>query len=49
MSMQTMTLSQRFGLVHAMLTLQTQGEAAGGAGSRRIEWEFDDAVFKEAA
>ena len=29
--------------------LQTLPENLGGAGSRRIEWEIDDAVFKESA
>jgi hypothetical protein len=33
----------------AVLRLQTLPESLGGAGARRIEWEIDDAVFKEAA
>lgn len=33
----------------AVLRLQVIPENLGGAGAYRIEWEFDDAVFKEAA
>lgn len=33
----------------AVLRLQVIPENLGGAGGYRIEWEFDDAVFKEAA
>jgi hypothetical protein len=33
----------------AILRLQVVPEKLGGAGKFRIEWEFDDAVFKEAA
>ncbi|KAF8070605.1 hypothetical protein FPV67DRAFT_1487977 [Lyophyllum atratum] len=33
----------------AIFRLQVIPENLGGAGSYRIEWEFDDAVFKEAA
>ncbi|KAG6837516.1 hypothetical protein H0H93_008441 [Arthromyces matolae] len=33
----------------AIMRLQVIPENLGGAGSFRIEWEFDDAVFKEAA
>ncbi|EJD02873.1 uncharacterized protein FOMMEDRAFT_122953 [Fomitiporia mediterranea MF3/22] len=33
----------------ACMRLQVVPENLGGAGSRRIEWEFDDAVFMESA
>lgn len=33
----------------ASMRLQVVPEKLGGAGSRRIEWEFDDAVFMESA
>ncbi len=33
----------------AVMRLQVVPENLGGAGARRIEWEIDDAVFKEAA
>ncbi|KAH8119099.1 hypothetical protein DFH11DRAFT_1502122 [Phellopilus nigrolimitatus] len=33
----------------AVMRLQIVPENLGGAGSRRIEWEFDDAVFMESA
>ncbi|KAI0048264.1 hypothetical protein FA95DRAFT_1491123 [Auriscalpium vulgare] len=33
----------------AVMRLQVVPEHLGGAGARRIEWEIDDAVFKEAA
>jgi hypothetical protein len=33
----------------AILRLQVIPENLGGAGRNRIEWEFDDAVLKEAA
>lgn len=33
----------------AIMRLQVIPEQLGGAGGNRIEWEFDDAVFKEAA
>ncbi|THH09124.1 hypothetical protein EW145_g2236 [Phellinidium pouzarii] len=33
----------------AVMRLQVIPENLGGAGSRRIEWEFDDAVFMESA
>lgn len=33
----------------AVMRLQVIPEDLGGAGVRRIEWEVDDAVFKEAA
>ena len=33
----------------AIMRLQVIPEHLGGAGERRIEWEIDDAVFKEAA
>ncbi|KAI0789113.1 hypothetical protein C8Q75DRAFT_718637 [Abortiporus biennis] len=33
----------------AVFRLQVIPEELGGAGNRRIEWEIDDAVFKEAA
>lgn len=33
----------------AVLRLQILPVTLGGAGSRRIEWEFDDAVFQESA
>jgi len=36
-------------LVWAVFRLQVVSEKAGGAGNCRIEWEFDDAVLKEAA
>ena len=33
----------------AIMRLQVLPENLGGAGSRRIEWELDDAVFMESA
>jgi len=33
----------------AVMRLQVIPEQLGGAGGNNIEWEFDDAVFKEAA
>jgi hypothetical protein len=33
----------------AVMRLQVIPEQLGGAGGNKIEWEFDDAVFKEAA
>jgi hypothetical protein len=36
-------------LVYALLVLQNLPSSYGGAGRRRMEWELDDAVFKEAA
>ncbi|KAF9233326.1 hypothetical protein BU15DRAFT_90395 [Melanogaster broomeanus] len=33
----------------AIMRLQVLPEQLGGAGGNRIQWEFDDAVFKEAA
>lgn len=33
----------------AVMRLQVIPEQIGGAGGNRIEWEIDDAVFKEAA
>lgn len=33
----------------AVMALEVVPEHLGGAGSRRIEWEFDDAVFMESA
>lgn len=33
----------------AVMRLQVIPEHLGGAGGYRIEWEIDDAVFKEAA
>ncbi|PFH53834.1 hypothetical protein AMATHDRAFT_54369 [Amanita thiersii Skay4041] len=33
----------------AIMRLQVVPEKLGGAGRKRIEWEFDDAVFKESA
>jgi len=33
----------------ALMRLQVVPETIGGAGGNRIEWEIDDAVFKEAA
>ncbi|KAI3618740.1 hypothetical protein WG66_016530 [Moniliophthora roreri] len=33
----------------AIMRLQVLPENVGGAGRNRIEWQFDDAVFKEAA
>jgi hypothetical protein len=33
----------------AIMRLQVLPEDLGGAGSRRIEWELDDAVFMESA
>ena len=33
----------------AVMRLQVLPESLGGAGSRRIEWEFDDGVFMESA
>jgi hypothetical protein len=32
----------------ALMRLQVVPEHLGGAGGRRIFWEIDDAVFKEA-
>jgi len=38
-----------FDSLWAVMRLQVIPEELGGAGRNRIEWEFDDAVFKEAA
>ncbi|KAJ3560737.1 hypothetical protein NP233_g10639 [Leucocoprinus birnbaumii] len=38
-----------FEALWAILRLQVIPETLGGAGRNRIEWEFDDAVLKEAA
>jgi len=38
-----------FQALWAVMRLQAVPEAIGGAGRHRIEWEFDDAVLKEAA
>ncbi|TFK16754.1 hypothetical protein FA15DRAFT_676574 [Coprinopsis marcescibilis] len=38
-----------FEALWAVMRLQVIPESLGGAGRNRIEWEFDDAVFKEAA
>jgi hypothetical protein len=38
-----------FEALWAVMRLQVLPVELGGAGSRRIEWEIDDAVFKEAA
>lgn len=38
-----------FEALWAVIRLQTLPENLGGAGSRRITWEIDDAVFQEAA
>jgi hypothetical protein len=38
-----------FEALWAVMRLQVVPQNLGGAGSRRIEWEIDDAVFKEAA
>ena len=38
-----------FEALWAVMRLQTLPENLGGAGSRRITWEIDDAVFQEAA
>jgi len=38
-----------FEALWAVLRLQTIPIEAGGAGDKRIEWQFDDAVFREAA
>ncbi|KAG5353498.1 hypothetical protein C0989_006312 [Termitomyces sp. Mn162] len=38
-----------FEALWAVMRLQAIPENLGGAGGFRIEWEFDDAVFKEAA
>jgi len=38
-----------FEALWAIMRLQVVPEHIGGAGGNRIEWEFDDAVFKEAA
>lgn len=38
-----------FEALWAVMRLQVIPEQLGGAGGYRIEWEFDDAVFKEAA
>lgn len=37
-----------FQTLWAILRLQSLPEGLGGAGSRRIEWELDDAVFMES-
>lgn len=34
--------------LYGVLRLQSTGEASGGAGPWRIEWEVDDAVFLES-
>jgi hypothetical protein len=38
-----------FEALWAVMRLQVIPRHLGGAGGHRIEWEFDDAVFKEAA
>ena len=38
-----------FEALWAVMRLQSLPENLGGAGSRRITWEIDDAVFQEAA
>jgi hypothetical protein len=38
-----------FEALWAVMRLQVLPEHLGGAGGNRIEWEFDDAVFKETA
>lgn len=38
-----------FQALWALLRLQVLPVALGGAGSSRLEWEFDDAVFQESA
>ncbi|KXN91024.1 hypothetical protein AN958_03091 [Leucoagaricus sp. SymC.cos] len=38
-----------FEALWAILRLQVIPESLGGAGRNRVEWEFDDAVLKEAA
>jgi hypothetical protein len=38
-----------FEALWAVMRLQVVPEQFGGSGSYRIEWELDDAVFKEAA
>src|SRR5262245_38235559 len=38
-----------FEALWAIMRLQVIPRHIGGAGGHRIEWEFDDAVFKEAA
>lgn len=38
-----------FEALWAVMRLQVLPEQLGGAGPNRIQWEFDDAVFKEAA
>jgi len=38
-----------FEALWAAMRIQTLPENLGGAGSRRITWEIDDAVFQEAA
>lgn len=38
-----------FEALWAAMRLQALPEQLGGAGGNRIQWEFDDAVFKEAA
>ncbi|KAJ3811187.1 hypothetical protein F5876DRAFT_40234 [Lentinula aff. lateritia] len=38
-----------FQALWAVMRLQTVPENTGGAGRHRIQWEFDDAVLKEAA
>jgi len=38
-----------FEALWAVFRLQVIPESLGGAGTYRIDWEFDDAVFKEAA
>lgn len=38
-----------FQALWAVMRLQVLPTDLGGAGPRRIEWEFDDAVFQESA
>ncbi|KZT42428.1 hypothetical protein SISSUDRAFT_980023 [Sistotremastrum suecicum HHB10207 ss-3] len=38
-----------FHALWAIMRLQTLPNKLGGAGSKRLEWEFDDAVFQESA
>lgn len=42
-------MSYPFDSLWAVMRLQVIPVNLGGAGAYRIEWEFDDAVFKEAA
>jgi hypothetical protein len=42
-------LKYTFVSLWAIMRLQVVPDKLGGAGKFRIEWEIDDAVFKEAA